>query len=86
MAYVSQEGRHRASISFDWSYFHGMGKTIIKLLEEFSNVFPEELPKGLPFIHGVRHQIELVLRVSLPNQPSYRCKRDKVKNNSKAGW
>jgi hypothetical protein len=26
---LGQEGRHRASISFDWGCFHGIGKTII---------------------------------------------------------
>jgi hypothetical protein len=39
---------------------------IMKLLEEFSDVFLEELPKGLPPIRGIEHQIYLVPRASLP--------------------
>ena len=30
-------------------------RKIIKLIEEFSNVFPEELFKGQPFIYGIKH-------------------------------
>ena len=46
---------------------------IIKLLEDFSDVFPEELPKGLPSIRGIEHQIDLVSGASLINRPAYRC-------------
>jgi hypothetical protein len=52
---------------------------IIKLLEEFSYVFPEELPKGLPPIRGIEHQIDLVPGASLPNQPAYRCNPEEAK-------
>jgi len=31
---------------------------IMKLVEEFSYVFPEELHKGLPPIHGIEQQID----------------------------
>jgi hypothetical protein len=40
---------------------------IMKLLEEFAYVFPKELPKGLPPIRGIKHQIDLVPGASLPN-------------------
>jgi len=33
---------------------------IKELLEEFKGVFPDELPKGLPPIRGIEHQIDLV--------------------------
>jgi hypothetical protein len=40
------------------------------LLQEFSNVFPEEVPAGLPPIHGIEHQIDLIPGVTLPNRPT----------------
>jgi len=35
-------------------------RQIKELLEEFKGVFPDELPKGLPPIRGIEHQIDLV--------------------------
>lgn len=48
-------------------------RQIKELLEEFKDVFPDELPKWLPTIHGIEHQINLVPGASLPNRPAYRC-------------
>jgi len=52
---------------------------IMKLVEEFSYVFPEELHKGLPPIRGIEQQIDLVLGASLPNRPTYRCNPEEAK-------
>ena len=52
---------------------------IIKLLEDFSDVFPEKLPKGLPSIRGIEHQIDLVSGASLINRPAYRCNLEGAK-------
>ncbi|XP_074293077.1 uncharacterized protein LOC141619986 [Silene latifolia] len=43
------------------------------LLKEFEDVFPEELPPGLPPIRGIEHQIDLICGASLPNKAAYRC-------------
>ena len=52
---------------------------IEKLLEEFAYVFPEELPKGLPPIRGIEHQIDLIPGAALPNRPAYRSNPEEAK-------
>ncbi|XP_056850830.1 uncharacterized protein LOC130500129 [Raphanus sativus] len=42
------------------------------ILQDYSDVFPEENPKGLPPVRGIEHQIDLVPGASLPNRPAYR--------------
>ncbi|XP_010463204.1 PREDICTED: uncharacterized protein LOC104743865 [Camelina sativa] len=45
---------------------------LIDALHEFSDIFPEENPNGLPPIRGIEHQIDFVLDAPLPNRPAYR--------------
>ena len=33
---------------------------VISLLQEFEDIFPKEVPPGLPPIRGIEHQIHLV--------------------------
>jgi len=42
------------------------------LLQEFKDVFPKETPHGLPPSRGIKHQIDLLPRASLPNRPAYK--------------
>ena len=41
------------------------------LLQEFKNVFPKEIPHGLPPSRAIEHQIDLHPGASLPNWPAY---------------
>ncbi|XP_074278562.1 uncharacterized protein LOC141602155 [Silene latifolia] len=54
-----------------------------KLLTEFSDVFPDELPAGLPPIRGIEHQIDLIPGSSLSNKAAYRCNPEETKELQK---
>jgi hypothetical protein len=37
-------------------------------LQDFDDVFPAEVPAGLPPLRGIEHQIDLIPGASLPNR------------------
>ena len=41
--------------------------SIVSLLQEYDDIFPEEIPYGLPPIRGIEHQIDFVAGVTIPN-------------------
>jgi hypothetical protein len=53
--------------------------TVTNLLQEYADVFPAEIPPGLPPIRGIDHQIDLIPRVSLPNRAFYRTNPEDTK-------
>jgi hypothetical protein len=52
---------------------------ITNLLQEFKDVFPAEIPPGLPPLRGIEHQIDLILGVTLPNHAAYRTNPEETK-------
>jgi hypothetical protein len=52
---------------------------LLSLLKEFQDVFPDELPHGLPPLRGIKHRIDLILGAPLPNHTAYRTNPDETK-------
>jgi len=52
---------------------------VTNLLQQFRDVFPSELPPGLPPIRGIEHQIDLIPGASLPNRVAYRANPEETK-------
>ena len=57
--------------------------SIVSLLQEFEDVFPEEIPNGLPPIRGIEHQIDFVPGATIPNRPAYRSNPEETKELEK---
>jgi len=62
-------------------------------LQEFKEVFPKEIPHGLPLSRGIEHQIDLLPGASLPNRPAYKSNpqeteeiHKQVKDLMQKGW
>ena len=51
----------------------------VSLLQEFEDVFLEEMPNELPPIRGIEHQIDFVPGATIPNQPAYRSNIEETK-------
>ncbi|KAK1608122.1 hypothetical protein QYE76_031795 [Lolium multiflorum] len=65
-------GPYKDSIDFD----------VVPMME-FSDVFPEEVPAGLPPLRGIENQIDLIPGASLPNRAPYRTNPEETKEIQK---
>jgi hypothetical protein len=52
---------------------------VTNILQEYADVFPHELPPGLPPLRGIEHQIDLIPGASLPNRAAYRANPEETK-------
>ena len=52
--------------------FEEQPEEVKSVLQEFKDVFLEELPNHLPPMRDIQHAIDFVPRVTLPNLPHYR--------------
>ncbi|KAL2248274.1 UNVERIFIED_CONTAM: Transposon Ty3-G Gag-Pol polyprotein [Sesamum indicum] len=52
---------------------------VTSLLQDYEDVFPDEMPPSLPPIRGIEHQIDFIPGASLPNRPAYRTNPEETK-------
>ena len=52
---------------------------VVFLLQEYEDVFPNDVPSGLPPIRGIEHQIDFVPGATIPNRPAYRSNSEETK-------
>ncbi|KAI4299937.1 hypothetical protein L6164_033357 [Bauhinia variegata] len=53
--------------------------SVVSILQDFEDVFPKEVPNGLPPIRGIEHQIDFVPGAAIPNRPAYRANPEETK-------
>jgi hypothetical protein len=58
---------------------YAISSMTVSLLQEFDDVFPEDIPSGLPPLRGIEHQIDFVPEVLIPNRPAYRSNFEETK-------
>jgi hypothetical protein len=58
---------------------HSLPPAIANILQEYSDVFPSEIPAGLPPIRGIEHQIDLSPGASWTNYAPYRTNPEETK-------
>ena len=52
---------------------------VASLLQEYGDVFPNDVPSRLPPIRGIEHQIDFVPGTKIPNRPTYRSNPKETK-------
>jgi hypothetical protein len=56
-----------------------MPPSVTNLLQEFFDIFPKDVPTGLPPIRGIENQIDLTLGASLPSHTAYHTNPEETK-------
>ena len=52
---------------------------VTNLLQEYEDIFPAEIPLGLPPMRGIEHQIDLIPGATLSNRAAYRTNPEETK-------
>nr|GFD32297.1 putative reverse transcriptase domain, zinc finger, CCHC-type, aspartic peptidase domain protein [Tanacetum cinerariifolium] len=45
---------------------------VLPLLTEFSDIFPDDIPAGLPLMRDIQHCIDFIPSATILNKPAYR--------------
>ncbi|KAK1649101.1 hypothetical protein QYE76_066906 [Lolium multiflorum] len=82
---VREDGEYDSASDFDEDTLaliaarDGANSDSEREMEEFIDVFPQDIPPGLPPIRGIEHQIDLIPGASLPNRAPYRTNPEETK-------
>jgi hypothetical protein len=52
---------------------------VASLLQEYVDVFSNDVPSGLPPVRGIEHQIDFVPCATIPNRPACRSNLEETK-------
>jgi hypothetical protein len=52
---------------------------VANILQEYEDVFPQDVPLGLPPIRGIEHQIDIIHGALLPNHAPYHTNPEETK-------
>src|SRR3954469_12498997 len=58
---------------------HPLSSSVSTILQDYDDVFPAEVPAGLPPLRGIEHQIDLIPGATLPNRTPYRTNPQETK-------
>ena len=58
---------------------HSLPRVAVSLLQEYEDLFPNDVPSGLSPIRGIEHQIDFVPGATIPNRPAYRSNLEETK-------
>ena len=58
---------------------HSLPPAVANILQEYADVFPSEVPPGLPPLRRIENQIDLIPCASLPNRAPYRTNPEETK-------
>jgi len=65
---------------FNTNYLdYAIPSMVVSLLQEFDDIFPENILSGLRLLRGIEHQIDLVPGASIPYRPAYKSNPEEMK-------
>ncbi|KAK1681766.1 hypothetical protein QYE76_042614 [Lolium multiflorum] len=64
--------QHTVTVHFKIGPYEDTIECDVVPMTEFQDVFPDELPHGLPPLRGIEHRIDLIPGAPLPNRAAYR--------------
>ncbi|XP_072064137.1 uncharacterized protein [Arachis hypogaea] len=71
--------RFRDTLFSDTDLNPNLPNSFVSLLQAFADVFPTDVPRGLPPLRGIEHQIDFIPGASIPNRPAYRSNPEETK-------
>ncbi|WVZ90355.1 LOW QUALITY PROTEIN: hypothetical protein U9M48_036664, partial [Paspalum notatum var. saurae] len=81
---VKDDGEYSSASDFDEDTLaltmqRSLPPAVANILQDYSDVFPSDIPPGLPPVRGIEHQIDLIPGASLPNRAPYRTNPEETK-------